>query len=115
MPVVDAYGDRRFQDVMDGTWGHLRANPHRAYSGTVTFAEGCFNVGTVIIDYDFGDLPDSPWLMAHLQETVDEWVDFLVGEGEFKQGTVYRWAGIYRFSKAGGPRFDGEFDHLKGR
>lgn len=100
MTIVNAYGDRRRQEVMEDTWGHLAPNPRRTYTGTITFAHACFGAGMVVIDYDFGDLPGSPWLMEDILDFA-----FTLEAEEYR---IYVWQGTYRASKTSGVRFEGE-------
>lgn len=98
MPTVDVYGERRHQEVMQETWGHLAPTPGEEYAGTVEFALGCFGDLAVISVY-FADLPDSPWLY----EDLHNWI----WSTEPEEGKVYRFEGTYRKGERGSV-FDGK-------
>lgn len=44
MPVVDCYAERKFQKVMEDTWGHLRAKPNTDITGFLIFTH---SLGTI--------------------------------------------------------------------
>lgn len=86
MPMYDVYGARRAAEVTRDTWGHLAPEAEREYIGWILCALGCFG-DYVVIDYDFVDLPDSPWLA----EDMYAWLGTL----DLTEGKAYRFTGSY--------------------
>lgn len=74
-------------DVIAATWGHLAPCKRKTYQGYVLFAIPVYDSGTpCIIDADFEDLNDSPWLY-------DAMWDFA---SQTTQAGVYRFDGTFR-------------------
>jgi hypothetical protein len=93
MPAYDAYGERRAMEARQDAWGHLAPKPRKKYRGTITIAECCCNAeGRSIVNWDFGDLPSSPWLY----DAMRDWVNNLEG---LEEGQVYVWTGTFAFYK----------------
>lgn len=86
--VVDAFAQRKHQNVMDETWGHLAPKQENVYQGHILFAHGCFG-DIVIIAYSFEGLDDSPWLYDDLCSFVNDNVK--------DQGHVFLWKGTYTY------------------
>jgi hypothetical protein len=74
------------EEVMEDTWGHLRAKQGTMYTGYVIFTLTAFG-DYVTIDYDFKDLDSSPWLY-------DNVYDFVVRKAKDK-GKIYKFTGTY--------------------
>ena len=72
--------------VMKNTWGHLAPKKNKKYFGFIIF---CYaSDGTLCpIDYDFGNLPGSPWLY-------DAIIDF-IDENAKEQGRIYKFIGTF--------------------
>jgi hypothetical protein len=103
MPFVDAYHVRKSQEVMEETWSHLRAKRGTRFRGHMTFATSLYDYGAVaVIEFEFGDLEDSPWLYQDIQDLVDKFSD------EKRRGRVYRFVGEYVVYKNGQRRFVGK-------
>lgn len=76
--------------VLAATWGHLAPRRHKAYSGHVIFAVGCFGndpLNPTVLVCDIG-LDSSPWFF-------DALTDF-VASLETDEGGVYRWDGTFK-------------------
>ena len=58
--IHDVYAERKYQEVMKDTWGHLAPEPRKKYYGTILIA-ACDNGDTVIIREKFPELDGSPW------------------------------------------------------
>lgn len=99
MTIVDVYADRRAIESVNDTWGHLQANPHTRYHGTIVFAHSAYGGDLVVVSAEFKGLADSPWLYEHMED--------FVAASETEPGNVYRWSGTYQATKARGPEFKG--------
>lgn len=82
--------------VQKATWGHLAPRCNKKYTGTIVFSISAYG-DMVVIDADFGDLPDSPWLFEALHE-------FPFADEGLVHGAVYRFDGIFRNYKFEGSR-----------
>ncbi len=85
--IVDAYGERKKQVVMQDTFGHLAPKEGRSYKGTMIYVRGEYG-DIVLLSADFKNLKDSPWLFEAMQE--------YIGEHCQEEG-LYKWVG--QFSK----------------
>lgn len=88
--------------ILNDTWGHLKAKQGQVYEGHILFTLTCHRE-TTILDWDFGDLPASPWFAEHLMDFVCSKVPDDVDE--FR---LWRFDGTYRELKNGNGRFSGE-------
>jgi hypothetical protein len=95
--TYDVYGARREAEAMQDTWGHLAGDKGRAYGGHFLFALGCFG-DLAVIEVEFADLPDSPWLYEHLHDWI--W------DHKPEEGRIYRFDGTYQCDRA--DRFVGD-------
>ena len=69
--IVDAYGERKYQEVMQDTWGHLAPEPGTKYEGYLTFAHSDYSSqGSIIIEARFEGLDDSPWFFQDLNDYI---------------------------------------------
>ena len=84
--------------VLHNTFGHLAPVPGKKYTGTILVAQGNYR-DTVLLDSDFGELPDSPWLYDDLQRFIET--------APSESPAVYRWSGWYIQYKNGNHRFGG--------
>lgn len=90
MPVIDILGSRKEAEVMEDTWGHLRPDTTRTYTGWVLIASPYFAADSrTVVDLDFGDLADSPWFFDGLHAMIDR-LDLA------KEPGLWRWEGTYR-------------------
>lgn len=96
MTVVDAYGARRAAQVMQDTWGHLRAEPGVRHHGTIVFAESPFGGVRVILASEFGDAGCGPWFY----QQVHDWLS----DQDTEPGKLYTFTGSYREDQ------DGEYE-----
>ena len=85
--ITDTYAERKHQEGMQDTWGHLAPKKGRSYKGYMIWAYSGYGDIT-LLDAAFKKLSDSPWLYEAMQEYIGENLD---GEG------VYKWLG--QFSK----------------
>src|ERR1044072_4784542 len=77
--------------VMEATWGHLAPRKNKAYKGNITFAIGCYGddpLNPTILQAEFGELPDSPWLFGALP-----WV---CRAQDTEEAGVYRFDGTFK-------------------
>ncbi len=98
MAMFDAYENRKRRDVMQDTWGHLAPKKGRVYKGYMIFAHSSYG-DIVLLDANFENLTDSPWLFEAMQD--------FIGENS-KDSGVYKWEGYYRKLNNGSCCFDGE-------
>ena len=85
--VIDAYGERKSQEVLEQTWGHL-APGEKTYGGYILYTVGCFG-DIVCIQTHFRELPDSPWFYADLHEYMG------CNKEDAETGVVYLFLGSY--------------------
>lgn len=102
MPVYDVYGERKQQEVMESTWGHLRAKPGEVFAGVMVFCHTLEGY-TMLLAQEFGELDCSPWL----HEDTEEYMERIVERDGFDRGAVYRFEGKYIVSPRGRRRFSG--------
>lgn len=100
MPIVDAYGERKLEEILRDTWGHLDAKPGVKYPGTIVFAEGAFGSELIILSSEFGDAGYGPWFY----EGVSDW---LRAQDYTDPGKLYQFKGWYRLSRKGAHTFSG--------
>ncbi|MFY4731217.1 hypothetical protein [Nitrospira sp. BLG_2] len=104
MPIVDAYAERKYQQVMEETWGHLRAKPNSSYNGSFTFAHDLTGMDC-LLNFDFPDeLDDSPWLHQDIQD----YMSYTIEKHGNKRGTIFRFEGRYEVDSKGCRRFVGK-------
>ena len=70
---------------MQNTWGHLAPRKGHSYKGYMIWAYSRYGE-IVLLDADFRNLNDSPWLFEAMQEYIGENLD---GEG------IYKWEGCF--------------------
>jgi hypothetical protein len=102
MPIVDAYSQRKFLDVMEDTWSHLAPKPSTDYKGYVVFALGVYG-HVVVLQWDFKsdtdeDLEGSPWFFEDLSAFVGDKID----ASKCENGTIFKFTGTYRKRKSRG-------------
>lgn len=62
------------QDVFVNTRGHLAPQKNVSYKGKILFCvSGYGSTGTSLIDSQFDNLEDSPWLYDAIYEFIDNW------------------------------------------
>jgi hypothetical protein len=62
------------QAVLAKTWGHLAPKKNVSYKGKILFCvSGYGYTGTAIIDYNFENLEDSPWLYDAMNDYINKW------------------------------------------
>lgn len=84
------------QAVHKATWGHLAPAKNRTYRGYIVFSISAYGDMTMI-DAEFKNLPDSPWIYDAMYEFVFEDRDLI-------HGAVYRFDGTFRNYKFDGTR-----------
>lgn len=99
MTLYDGYGERKRQDVLFDTWGHLAPEPGRKYEGWILATYTAFG-DVVIIDWNFDDLLGSPWQA----EDFDAFMHQTLGRTCNTVG-VYVYHGWYKKFKNDGWRF----------
>lgn len=75
------------EKLIEATWGHLAPKKNKSYRGFIVFsiaANGLY----CLIDYDFKNLDDSPWLFDALQD--------FIGDNAKERGRIYRFNGTFR-------------------
>lgn len=95
MSLADAFAgsDARFRaQVMHQTWGHLEQRRGELQAGWFVYSIAAYSGHHVILDSDWGDLPDSPGLY-------DAMMDYMFRHGE--RGVVTRLEGHVRRFKNG--------------
>jgi hypothetical protein len=102
MPVVDAYTERKTEEVMRKTWGHLDDAPGVKHRGIIRFAEGAFGGQQMILTSEFGLGGYGPWFY----EGIHDWLC----EQDTEPGVVYRFTGWYRLCKNGKYQFVGKIE-----
>lgn len=81
MPIVDAFGQRKAEEVMEDTWGHFYPEPSSKHFGEMVIAVGTYG-DEVIISSEFPSLESSPMRYA-LEPAIFEMF-------EFDAGRIYR-------------------------
>ncbi len=102
MQIVDAYAERKKQDVMQDTFGHLAPKKGQSYKGTMIYAHGEYG-DIVLLASDFKKLDSSPWLFDAMQE--------YLGEHCEEEG-VYKWKGQFTKIHDGTYCFGGKIERL---
>lgn len=97
--MVDAYAERKAEEVMRDTWGHMDANPGTRYRGEIVYAEGAFGGERVILASEFGNAGFGPWFY----QGIHGWLC----QQETEPGRLYQFKGTYRLSHDGRHIFDG--------
>lgn len=90
------------------TFGHLAPEARKPYHGHMLFAFGCFGDHQVI-DYDFEELPSSPWLCRDIYDFIDK----LIQDDKIERGGLYKFEGHYIKFKNGGYAFRGVTNVVK--
>lgn len=83
--LVDAYAERKYQEVQEDTFGHLKPKKNQKYNGWMLWAYSVYG-DIVLIDAAFNGLGDSPWLFQAMQD--------FIGENIPETG-VFRWKGVF--------------------
>lgn len=92
----------KVEAILDDTWGHMRAEPGRFYTGHILFAMTC-NREITVLDWEFEDLCGGPWFPEHLMEFIESKVP--TNLEEFR---LWRFDGTYRATKNDRYRFSGK-------
>ena len=100
MTLIDAYGERKYEEVQLETWGHMDATPGVEYSGKILFAASEFGGDQFILRSDFGDAGYGPWFY----EGIHDWLC----EQETEDGKIYEFTGTYLLAESGQHTFNGE-------
>ena len=74
------------------TFGHLAPKPQTEYKGYILFTLTAFG-DTCIIDFEFENLEESPWLNTDVLKYIGGYTDTLP---ETKTHGVYRYKGTYK-------------------
>lgn len=96
------YSPAKVEAVYDDTWGHMRAETDRFYTGHILFAVTC-NREITVLDWAFEDLSGGPWFPEHLMEFINSKVPDNIDE--FR---MWRFDGTYRAMKNDRYRFSGK-------
>jgi hypothetical protein len=89
------------------TWGHLAPKPKQAYSGWFLFTEAAYGGAIEIIESEFKDLHDSPWLYDDMSDYAVKFVEQFFNT-EIDSSGLYIFEGFYIKSKNGNYKFSGE-------
>ncbi len=92
------------QKVLANTWGHLAPEPGRSYEGFVCFAHGVHGDST-IIEWQFEDLPPSPWFFDDLIDHMNNEIDRHLKDRSYG---VWIWEGTFKVFKNGKSRWSGK-------
>lgn len=68
MPVIDAFGAAKKNDVMKDTWGHMYPEPKSKHTGFMILAIGEYG-DEILIQTEFPTLPHSSPQRYHLEHT----------------------------------------------
>lgn len=108
MPVVDAYGERKYQQIMEETWGHLRAKPGENFAVSFVFAHDLCGM-TCLLDFEWPEgLEGSPWL----DEDTEDLMNRVVDRAKEPRGGIWRFVGRYIVDKKGWRKFKGKTTRL---
>jgi hypothetical protein len=88
--------------VLHDTWGHMKAEQGRVYTGHVIFAHTC-NREVTVLDWSFEDLSGGPWFPEQLMEFISGKVPI-----ETEEFRLWRFEGTFRELKNGRSRFSGK-------
>jgi hypothetical protein len=102
MSLANAFvgADVRYRaHIMHATWGHLEAKRGEVQPGWFVFSIAAYEGTHVILDSDWGELPDSPGLYTAMQ-------DYISQHGE--RGVVTRLEGHVRRFKNGSYQIGGK-------
>jgi len=92
MPLVDAYGERKFMEVRQDTWGHLAPKIGRKYKGFILIATSPYSgLGWTVIQDEFEGMESNPWYYDHLCEYINNL--------DLEDGKLFRFTGTYSFTK----------------
>lgn len=86
--IVDAYGERKAEQVMRDTWGHMDAKEGVTYPGTIVYAGGQYGGESMILSAEFGDAGYGPWFYYGIHD----WL----GKQDIEGSTVYLFTGTYQ-------------------
>lgn len=128
MPIIDAYGERKYQQVQRETWGHLAPEPGQTYRGAVMFAHAAFGGDTAFLSIDFTlpdgtPLNDNPWSYEDITNYIIDWIcDQASGYRDHRpipaaerfdvEGRVFSFTGSYTRFKNNNYRIIGKFRQL---
>ena len=100
--IIDAYAERKEQQVLQDTWGHLAPKKGKSYKGTMIYAHGVY--GDIVLLYaTFEKLNSSPWLFEAMQEYLG---------GHCEDEGIYKWEGCFEKLDEGCYCFGGEIKKL---
>jgi hypothetical protein len=97
--VVDVFGERKYNEVMDDTWGHLKPEKGRKYYGYILMYYS-FNGYFGVLDWEYEGLDGSPWQYDHFNAWIEVFIDYRNdiknrGGQDLLPG-VYRYEGWYK-------------------
>lgn len=116
MPVHDAYAERKYQQVMEETWGHLRARPGTRYRVSFVFGRDLEGYSLLLAMDQPDDLDDSPWLHQDTRDKIEAELDRLdekCGDHYKVRGTLWQFDGEYIVYKNRRRRFVGRVRRVK--
>ncbi|HEY9373784.1 hypothetical protein, partial [Streptomyces sp.] len=102
MMLEDAYGERRANQIIEDTWGHLHPEAGR-HDGYLVAAFSAYGGERLLITAEFRDQPDSPWLYDAMYR--------LILDADMDEGAVYRFTGAV-IADGKQLRFDGEWTQI---
>lgn len=94
-PAENAYRNK----VLQSAWGHAAPKKNKTYRGYIVFSTSAYGGAIEIIDADWGDLEDSPWLYDAMYD--------LVCDHAPARGAVRRFDGTFKNFK-----FDGAISDI---
>lgn len=90
------------------TFGHLAPKPNNEYKGWILFTLTAFG-DTCLIDFEFENIPESPWFNIDAVEHVSDFTDGLPKDKNFG---VFKWEGKYKKFQNGKCKFFGKFKEI---
>ena len=97
--LTDALSERKYNDVIVETWGHLAPKRQTKYRGEIVFTHSDYGGEILLITSNFDGLDDSPWFFRDMNE-------FICNQ-KTEPGNVYRFRGTYILHKNGNCHFAG--------
>lgn len=116
MPAIDAYQERKFQRVMQDTWGHLRAKPGTRYPVSFVFGRDLEGYATLLVFDSPDTLNDSPWLHEDTHDRIEyelERAGDRLADRDDLRGRLWQFDGEYVVYKNGTRRFVGRTQPVK--
>jgi hypothetical protein len=102
--VFAQYEEVHRRRVEFSTFGHLAPTPGVVYTGWMAFTWAGYGGHIIVINAEWKDLDDSPWLVEDMQDHVGK----LIEQEKIERGEIYKFAGTYLKLKNWNYRFKGK-------